>query len=554
MKYRINEIKLEIGEPKEALKDKLEKRIGCRASSWRISRESIDARDKSHVHYVYSLDFDADFSGRRRLPKFVEELAKPSGQLLSGAYSGKDKDLYLNSASEEPRPVVVGFGPCGIFAALILAEAGLRPIVLERGKPIDERVRDVESFWKGGALNPESNVQFGEGGAGSFSDGKLTTNIKDPRIGFVLETLHRFGADEDILYKQRPHVGTDVLRLLVKNIREHIISLGGDVFFQSRLEGLNFKDGRLVSASVSAIGSENSGLRPASLEMTEKGAYELPCESLVLALGHSSRDSFRMLHASGFHIEQKPFSIGVRVRHEQELINKAQYGSFAPLLPPADYKLSARLPNGRGVYTFCMCPGGEIINASSEEGRVCTNGMSYRARDGKYANSGLLVDVRTEDFGSEHPLAGMYFQEKYESLAFLNGGGDYSLPKTDYGSFKAAVYEGEALGQRVKDPVAASLPRFAAEGICEAMPLFGRKIKGFDDPETVFIGIESRSSSPIRILRDKNTLEAEGFQGVYPGGEGAGYAGGIVSAAVDGIRIAEKIIERFMHSAQLRSK
>jgi uncharacterized FAD-dependent dehydrogenase len=412
-----------------------------------------------------------------------------------------------------------------MFAALVLAEAGLEPIVLERGKPIEQRVADVEGFWDGGALDPESNVQFGEGGAGTFSDGKLTTGIGGGRVRKVLEEFALAGGGEDLLYKAKPHIGTDVLRPVVRNIREKIISLGGSVMFQHRLDAIDAAGGALRGVSASSPG----------------GGVSLPAEALVLALGHSARDSFRMLLSAGLQMERKPFSIGLRAEHPQARIDAAQYGEgFAGRygmtpqqagLPAAEYKLSHRCDGGRGVYTFCMCPGGRVIAAASSEGLLVSNGMSDRGRGSGFANSALLVDVRVDDFWSEHPLAGVDFQERFEGLAFAAGGGSYRLPRESLGEFMA----GSGL-------LAGCLPDFAVRGIREALPVFGRKLKGFDAPDAMLYGVETRSSSPVRMAR------AEGLEaciaGIYPGGEGAGHAGGIVSAAVDGIKLAEAIIAR----------
>lgn len=498
MRYRIHQIKLNIDDDhsvfEKAIKKKL-KRRDLVISDIAIVKESIDARKKPDVKLVYSLDFSCE-----------EKL--PLDEATAGDYQvPKAKEVFK-------RPVIAGFGPCGMFAGLILAEAGMKPIIIERGQAVDDRMKAVNEFWNGGKLDPESNVQFGEGGAGTFSDGKLTTGIKDVRIFKVLREFVDAGADEVIMYKQKPHIGTDRLVEIVKNIRHKIEALGGEVMFGTRLEDIITEtiDGKTVLKAIE----------------TSKGVIET--DSLVLAIGHSARDTFKMLYDNGLPMEQKPFSIGVRIEHPQELINKAQYGDpkLAEKLGAADYKLNHRCENGRGVYTFCMCPGGHVINASSEPETAVTNGMSNSGRDGDFANSGLLVDVRTEDFGSEHPLAGVEFQRKYERLAFEMGEG--KLPKTSYGNFKADS----------DDKVRCSLPRFASESIIEAMPYLGRKLKGFDSNEAIMTAVETRSSSPVRIRRDENLQTS--ISGVYPAGEGPGYAGGIMSAAVDGIKVAEKII------------
>ena len=481
---------------------------GVSVSDIEIVKESVDARKKPDVKLVYTVDFSCD----ENLPLDEAKVARYS---LCDALGCNESDLE-NMDKSGPRPVIAGFGPCGIFAALILAEAGLRPVVLERGKPADERYADVLKFWNGGELNPESNVQFGEGGAGTFSDGKLTTGIKDIRIRKVLEEFVAAGADPSILYRSKPHIGTDRLREIIPAIRHRIESLGGTVHFNTKLEDLDQFEGT----------------------------------DLILAIGHSARDTFEMLLEKGLEMEQKPFSIGVRIRHPQEQINESQYGDpkLAEILGPADYKLNHRCENGRGVYTFCMCPGGHVVNSSSEDGTLVTNGMSNAARDGEFANSGLLVDVRTSDFAEaceagtdcSYPLLGMEFQHKYERLAWENsrqaqreGKPDrYGIPTgTTYGNFR----------QDKNDHVRRSLPGFAGDAIIEAMPHLGRKLKGFDSDDAEMVAVETRSSSPVRILRDEN-MNAPAMPGVIPAGEGPGYAGGIMSAAVDGIKAAEQVI------------
>ena len=529
MRYRFSQLKLD---PREAAGKNLKELLSAvlfqeikrktrisapEIANLEIIRESIDARKKPYVKLVYTVDFDC----AQKLPFDTV----------------KQRQYVLPEPCDESRrmrPVIVGFGPCGMFAALILAEAGFAPVVIERGKCVEERVADVERFWEqaqmqaAAAPDPESNVQFGEGGAGTFSDGKLTTGIKDIRIRKVLEEFVEAGADSSILYRHRPHIGTDRLRQIVPQMRHKIENLGGEVRFSTRLEGFLFEDGKLTGIQV----KEPSGVKA------------IGTDCVVLAIGHSARDTFRMMYEQGFRMEQKPFSIGVRIEHPQKMINESQYGdaSLAEILGPADYKLSCRCgqameekSRGRGVYTFCMCPGGQVINASTEPGTSVTNGMSVSSRNTDDANSGLLVDVRTEDFGSSHPLAGMEFQQKYERLAWENrteGG----MPRSTYGEFRE-----DARRQTHTDPVRRSLPDFASEAILEAMPHFGRRIKGFDRDDARFTAVESRSSSPVRILRDES-MQAVGFRGVIPAGEGPGYAGGIMSAAVDGIKAAERII------------
>ena len=513
MRYRISEIKLDVTQKEQdlpaAVRKKLRKK-NLELHDLQIVKESIDARKKPDIKRVYTVEFSCD----QKLP--LKEAVKREYHVPAADSEGKS------------RPVVAGFGPAGMLAGLILAEAGLKPIILERGEPVDQRMKTVQKFWQEGVLDPESNVQFGEGGAGTFSDGKLTTGIKDIRIGKVLEELVGAGADPSILYKQKPHIGTDKLRGIVKNIRMKIESLGGEVRFGNRLEEVTlFGEKEAGERSLREIKEVTVRRRKddGSAEL-----YDLPTSCLILATGHSARDTFEMLQKQGAEMEQKPFSIGVRIQHLQETIDKAQYGDpkLAKILGPAEYKLHHKCANGRGVYTFCMCPGGEIIDSSAESETAVTNGMSESARDGKYANSGLLVDVRTADFGSDDPLAGIAFQKKYEERAYKQGGG--RIPETNYENFR----------NDMADPVRNSLPDFAVESIVEAMPYLGRKLHGFDAPDAVMKAVETRSSSPVRILRDESGQSS--IRGLFPAGEGPGYAGGIVSAAVDGIRMAEKVI------------
>jgi len=502
--YRIHEIKLSIDEDKSNIPARIISKLAkpeLQITDYRIVKESIDARDKGDIKIVYSVDFSINNPGI--------ELKLDQPKSIEYEYVEKGTEVMKS------RPVIVGFGPAGIFSALILAEMGYKPLVLERGKTMDQRIPDVENLWKNGILNPESNPQFGEGGAGTFSDGKLTTQIKDKRISKVLNEFAKAGAGEEILYKQKPHIGTDLLRGVVVNLRKKILSLGGEIRFESKVTGLKTANGEIFAVEVN-------------------GNEVIETENLVLAIGHSSRDTFKYLNQAGLKMSQKPFSIGVRIEHLQSLINKSQYGNVEGL-GAAEYSLSHRCKNGRGVYTFCMCPGGEVIVTSSSEGTVVTNGMSNNARDGKNANSGLLVDVRTEDFESDDPLAGIYFQEKYEKTAFLVAGERYKAPKCSLGEF--IKNKGGGVGVR------ASLPEFAVESILEAVPFMGRKLRGFDTPDAVLSAVETRSSSPVRIERD------EGYQGtikgIYPCGEGAGYSGGITSAAVDGIKIAEVVAKKY---------
>ncbi|MBQ3389811.1 MAG: hypothetical protein IJG57_01895 [Firmicutes bacterium] len=539
---RIREIKLELTEDRDCLPSKIEKKLGLKPGSiadWRIVRESVDARKKPKVLRIYSVDFAAEreealLKRHRFLEKAPEkafqgiprlDLASPLGGRWQPKADGE------GSAKNLP-PVIVGFGPCGMFAALYLARQGLRPLVLERGEPMEERMKAVEAFWQTGKLDPKSNVQFGEGGAGTFSDGKLNSGIKRSyRTEMVLAELAVHGAPEEILYKQNPHVGTDVLREVVVNIRREIIELGGIFRFGTCFTGLRTEAGRLTAVEVN-------------------GNEEIPAGILIIAPGHSARDTFRMLREEGFEMEAKAFSIGARIEHPQSLIDESQYGSAeaAEILGAADYRLSYKCKNGRGVYTFCMCPGGYVVASASEEGGVVTNGMSYHGRDGKNANSALLVGVEPSDFGSEDPLAGVEFQRKWEQAAFEAGGGNYFAPAQQAEDFlKGTPSEGPGGVEPTYRPgvkwtdISQCLPDFATEAMREALPELGKKVKGFDRSDAVLTAVESRSSSPVRILRGDD-LQTK-ILGVYPAGEGAGYAGGILSAAVDGIRVAEKICE-----------
>ncbi|BEU87329.1 FAD-dependent oxidoreductase [Selenomonas sp. TAMA-11512] len=492
-----------------------------------LRRKGLDARryKGKPIHYTYMVDV---------------ELASPSLEKQVLAKFRKDKDVErveperertpapIRARGEKP-PVVVGFGPSGMFAALTLAEAGFSPIVLERGAQIEERQRLVSHFWETGELSPLSNVQFGEGGAGTFSDGKLTTRIQDPEVRRVLEAFVRAGAPEDILYLQKPHLGTDKLRGIVRRIREEIIRLGGTIRFGAHVTGLERKDGKVTA-----------------LFINDEERMEM--EAVFLGIGHSARDTYELLHRSGLPLEAKAFAVGVRIEHPQELIDAAQYREDAghPMLPAADYALSYQdREAGRGVYSFCMCPGGEVVAAASEKGGVVTNGMSRYARATGIANAALVVTVTPEDFGGD-PLAGIAFQRKYEQLAFTLAGGDYTAPVQSVGDFLAGK-SGSAdflttptYRPRVKPlDLRDCLPGFVTKSLALALPHFDRKIAGFARDDVVMTGIETRTSAPCRIPRNRETLETIGLAGLYPIGEGAGYAGGIMSAAVDGRKAAQ---------------
>lgn len=506
-RYRLSQLKLDVKESPNNIPKIIARKFGkgdMIVTDVEIIRRSIDARRKSNIKQVFTVDFSTDK---------VLDLPEPKQEKYQEVPSGTEKLAK--------RPIVVGFGPCGMFAALTLAYRGYRPIVLERGYDMDSRIKEVQRFWKKGILNPECNVQFGEGGAGTFSDGKLTTGIKDPRIRIVLEELVKAGAEEQILYVAKPHIGTDMLRYIVRNLRYEVEKYGGEIWFDARVNRIHVEDGHVTGVVV------QQGYQLKHIET----------DNIILAIGHSSRDTLQSLKETGVPMEQKPFSIGVRIEHPQQMVDESQYGNEAgnPYLPHASYKLAHHCENGRGVYTFCMCPGGEVIVASSETGHVVTNGMSYRQRNSGTANSGLLVDVKPADFGSDDVLAGVEFQERYEKLAFVNGGGNYKAPSTTWADFRDNT--------EAAQPVIGCLPEYAVTAIREAMPKLGRKLKGFDADDAVMTAVETRSSSPVRILRDEH-CESE-VRGLFPGGEGAGYAGGIMSSAVDGIRIAEEIIRRY---------
>ena len=521
---RIQNISLPLDGSQGQLKKKAARILGVKPeviTGLSLARQSIDARKKSDVHYVYTVDVTvADES---------KVMARCRDKNVSLYQSAPYVFPTVRRTSSLP-PVVVGMGPAGLFAALFLARNGLAPIVLERGRPVEERTADVERFWTTGVLNPSSNVQFGEGGAGTFSDGNLTTGTHDPRISTVFRTLVDAGAPEDILYQHKPHIGTDVLRDVVKNIRQELIRLGCDVRFSHQLTGLILRDGAVVGLTVEG----------------PQGSYDLPCDALILSPGHSARDTFQMLLEAGVPMEQKPFAIGVRIEHPQIAVSLAQFGPAWEKLPAADYKLACHLPNGRSAFTFCVCPGGQVVAAASEEGRLVTNGMSHRARDGKNINGGFLVGVGPADFGSDHPLAGVAFQRHWEEAAFQLGGRNYHAPAQTVKDFLARQAS-KTLGTVeptyrpgvTPTDLDRCLPDYVTDTLRGALPVFDRKLHGFAAPDSLLTGVETRSSSPVRILRGEDYQST--VLGLYPCGEGAGYAGGITSAAVDGIRVAEAV-------------
>ncbi len=543
---RVNQVKVRPGEGEREILRKTARMLRVdteEIARMEILRCSIDARKKPEIWCSYTVDVELKKTSLE--PGICKRLGQASVTRVTR------QTYHFPDSGDRPLlhpPVIVGMGPAGLFCAYYLALHGYRPIVLERGRDVDRRKEDVQRFWDGGDLLPQSNVQFGEGGAGTFSDGKLNTLVKDKygRNREVLRTLVAHGAPERILYDAKPHIGTDVLSQVVKNMRQDILAHGGQVLFETALEGLELTpDGGSIAA------------------VRVGGGRRIPCGQLVLAIGHSARDTFEMLYETGLAMEAKPFAVGMRVEHPQSMINQAQYGMSEPgQLGAAPYKVTAKASNGRGVYSFCMCPGGYVVNASSEPGRLAVNGMSYSGRDGSNANSAIIVSVSPEDYGSNHPLAGVAFQRRLEERAYELGGG--AVPVQRYGLYRACVEQGcsqEEL-EREEPPVGEGtqgeplqpcikgkwresdlsglLPSGCSRAFVEGMEQFGRQIPGFDRPDAILSGVESRTSSPVRILRDESTLQAQ-IAGIYPCGEGAGYAGGITSAAMDGIKVAEAI-------------
>lgn len=525
---RINEIKLALDDDEAILKQKASKVLRINEKyidTLTIFKKSVDARHKDDVHFTYSVDVTITLDEEQIVAKCRSnkvQIVKPYKY-----------EAPANNRTSKFRPIIVGFGPAGMLAGIILAEAGLKPIILERGKDIDARQRDVNEFWTKRRLDEESNVQFGEGGAGTFSDGKLTTGIKSPFIRKVLQELYEAGAPEEILYSSKPHIGTDRLAIVVKNIRKKIERLGGEVKLECKLENLLVANGFVHGVTYSHHGER----------------FDIEADSVIMAIGHSARDTVEMMYSLGVEIIQKPFSVGARIEHPQSLINKAQYGKFAdhPKLGAADYKLSCHGLHERGAYTFCMCPGGTVVAAASEKEGVIVNGMSSLARDGENANSALLVGIEPKDFPSDHPLAGIYYQREIEHNAYLLAGGDYKAPAQLVGDFLNRK-ESKALGS--VNPTCPTgvkltsldecLPNKVAETMRSAIVEMDKRLNGFKLYDAVLTAPETRSSSSVRILRDEY-LQCN-ISGVYPCGEGAGYAGGIVSAAVDGIKCAHAVL------------
>lgn len=519
---RINQIKLSIEDNEAKILKLVSKKLKIsekQINNIQIVKKAIDSRDKNNVKYVYCVNVSVENeteilrkvnNNNIMLTKPVEYDFKPKGSIKS-----------------ENRPIVVGMGPAGLFCTYLLAINGYKPLLIERGQAVDDRINTVNHFWETGVLDIESNVQFGEGGAGTFSDGKLNTSINDKtgRNRFVLETFVEHGAKENILYDSKPHIGTDILCNVVKNIRNAIIELGGEVRFSTKLTN---------------IITENNCLK----EIVVNDNETIQCDSLVLAIGHSARDTFKILNDLAMDMQAKSFAIGVRVEHPKEMINISQYGSSAKKLPAANYKLTYRANNGRSVYSFCMCPGGYVVNASSEQGMLAVNGMSYSGRDAKNSNSAIIASVSPKDFGEDTPLAGLEFQRKIEKAAYKEGHG--KIPIQTFGDFRNNVttkelgrIEPNCKGDTTFANLKNILPNEISESIEEAIIKFGSVINGFADADTLLAGVESRTSSPVRLLRDEKFQS--NISGIYPCGEGAGYAGGITSAAIDGIKIFEAI-------------
>ncbi len=530
---RLTEIKLPLGNTQGELKAAILKKLAITEDDllrFNIFKRGVDARKSHAILFVYTIDVEVN-NEARLLAKFKKD---PRVSITP--------DTSYHFVAKAPtnlpaRPVIIGFGPAGIFAALILAQSGFKPIVLERGKAVRERTQDTWGFWREGKLNPESNVQFGEGGAGTFSDGKLYSQIKDPKHygRKVLDEFVKAGAPEEILYVSHPHIGTFRLVGMVEKMRETIEFLGGEIRFEARVDDIEIKDGQ-VCGQVQAVVLANG--------------ERIATNHLILAVGHSARDTFEMIHKRGIYIEAKPFSIGFRVEHPQSLIDTARYGKNAnnELLGAADYKLVHHAKNGRSVYSFCMCPGGTVVAAASEPGCVVTNGMSQYSRNERNANAGIVVGITPKEDYPGDPLAGMELQRELEAKAYALGGNNYAAPGQLIGDFMAgkpstkfgAVLPSYTPGVHLTD-LSNALPDYAISAIREALPAFAKQIKGFDLPDAILTGVETRTSSPIRIKRNDDDLQSINTKGLYPSGEGAGYAGGILSAAVDGIKVAEAV-------------
>lgn len=501
----------------------------------KILKKSIDARKKPQIYYSYSVAFECS-----QEQKVLQKNRKDKNLSVYVPQPSLEEMVPGLKKETGERVVIVGTGPAGLLCGYYLALCGRKPLLIERGSPMWERVGKVSAFWKEGVLDPDTNVSFGEGGAGTFSDGKLNTGVKDKtgKKKFILDTFIRHGAPEEIGYLSKPHIGTDELRGVIQSMGETIRQLGGTYRFHTRLTGFRYVEEEYVPGQ--------KQLRAVVVENEKGETEEIPCDRCVLAIGHSARDTFSMLHEDGAAMEQKPFAVGVRVEHLQQSINKIQYGVDDPRLPAADYKLTGKTSDGRGVYSFCMCPGGYVVNASTEPGGTVVNGMSDHARDSAHANSAIVVTVDQKDFGSDDVLAGVAFQRGLEEKTWQAGGG--MIPVQQYGDFVKGVPTTElnhsspvTRGKFVPADVKKILPSYISNGIMEGMKQFGQKITGFDAAETLILGTETRTSSPVRILRNRE-FESENRRGIYPCGEGAGYAGGIMSAAMDGLRVALQIV------------